>query len=321
MLFWIPNSFCTFMIMVGEELPSLPPLKDRHWFFIILIFEQLSCPEKQSCPESFHCVEIFFIFQDFEQLALALKNRVFPEIFRCIKYSFYIKDFWAACACLKNRVCPEFTVFNIYFLSFRILNNLRLPWKTEFALKFFTVLKYFLSFRIFEQLELALKTEFALNFSSRGGGRPFAPPPPTPLALFFTCNSCYSCFLTLKDSNAMKRIAQKHICPKIWEPKPKYFKKNIKFVCQIWHVIGRERGFALRFLEKCRVWHVQSTVLMEKYRNKENTALVLWNETIFPNCKSDLFWIWHVSFRFTYLFIFFQNVRGCYRGKTTSHVL
>jgi len=69
---------------------------------------------------------------------------------------------------LKNRVFPEFTVLNIYFLSFRIWNNLRLPCKTEFALKIFTVLKYFLSFRIFEQLELVLKTEFAQNFSSRG---------------------------------------------------------------------------------------------------------------------------------------------------------
>jgi len=28
---------------------------------------------------------------------------------------------------LKNRVCPEFTVLNMYFLSFRILNNLLLP--------------------------------------------------------------------------------------------------------------------------------------------------------------------------------------------------
>jgi len=27
---------------------------------------------------------------------------------------------------LKNRVCPEFTVLNIFF-SFRILNKLRLP--------------------------------------------------------------------------------------------------------------------------------------------------------------------------------------------------
>jgi len=56
-------------------------------------------------------------------------------------------------------MCPDFTVLNIYFLSFRILTNLRLPWKTELALKFFTVglLKYFLSFRIFQQLALALK--------------------------------------------------------------------------------------------------------------------------------------------------------------------
>jgi len=38
---------------------------------------------------------------------------------------------------LKKKVCLEFTVLNIYFLSFRILNNLRLPSKTEFALKFF----------------------------------------------------------------------------------------------------------------------------------------------------------------------------------------
>jgi len=55
---------------------------------------------------------------------------------------------------------------------FFIIQNFEQPalaLKTEFALKFFTVMKYFLSFRIFEQLELALKTEFALNFSSRGG--------------------------------------------------------------------------------------------------------------------------------------------------------
>jgi len=78
---------------------------------------------------------------------------------------------------LKNRVCPEFTLLNIYFLSFRILNreresllaqtlNLRLPRKTESALEFFTVFKYFLTFRIFEKLELALK------LSSWGGGGP-----------------------------------------------------------------------------------------------------------------------------------------------------
>ena len=122
--------------MVGEELPSLPPLTALHWFFVIQIFEQLSCPEKQSCPENFHCVEIFFIFQDFwatcaspekqsvpwihcieyiflitqnfEQLALALRNRVYPEIFHCIEIFFIFQDFWATWACPENRVCPEF---------------------------------------------------------------------------------------------------------------------------------------------------------------------------------------------------------------------
>ena len=48
------------------------------------------------------------------------------------------------------------------FLSFRILSNLRLPWKQD--LHWIHCIEYiFLSFRIFEQLALALKTGFALN--------------------------------------------------------------------------------------------------------------------------------------------------------------
>jgi len=77
----------------------------RHQFFIIQNFEQLALALKNSRPELFHYLEMCFIF---EQLALAL----------------------------KNRVCPEFAVFNIYFLSFKILNNLRLPWNTELSLNF-----------------------------------------------------------------------------------------------------------------------------------------------------------------------------------------
>jgi len=52
---------------------------------------------------------------------------------------------------------------NIYFLSFRIFEQLALALKNRVALKLFIVLKYFLSFKIFEQLTLALKTDFALN--------------------------------------------------------------------------------------------------------------------------------------------------------------
>ena len=48
------------------------------------------------------------------------------------------------------------TVLNI-FLPFRIFEQLALALKNRVSLKFFTLLKYFLSFRIFEQLALALK--------------------------------------------------------------------------------------------------------------------------------------------------------------------
>jgi len=59
---------------------------------------------------------------------------------------------------------------NIYFLSFRIFEQLALALKNRVALQFFTVLNmYCLSFRIFEQLALALKTEFALKFFKPGG--------------------------------------------------------------------------------------------------------------------------------------------------------
>jgi len=40
-------------------------------------------------------------------------------------------------------MCPEFTVLNMYFLSFRIFEQLALALKNRVALKFFTVLKYF----------------------------------------------------------------------------------------------------------------------------------------------------------------------------------
>jgi len=65
----------------------------------------------------------------------------------------------------------------MYFLSFRIFEQLALALKNRVALEFFTVLKYFLSFRIFEQLTHALKTEFALKFfKSVGAAAPSDPP-------------------------------------------------------------------------------------------------------------------------------------------------
>ena len=72
----------------------------------------------------------------------------------------------------------------MYFLLFRIFEQLAFALKNRVALEFFTVLKYFLSSRIFEQLALALKTEFALNIFKPGGQPPPPDPPPrTPMVI------------------------------------------------------------------------------------------------------------------------------------------
>ena len=66
---------------------------------------------------------------------------------------------------------------NVYFLLFKIFEQLALSLKNRVALEFFTVLKYILLFRIFEELAVALKTEFALKFVKPGGA---AAPPLSP---------------------------------------------------------------------------------------------------------------------------------------------
>jgi len=56
-------------------------------------------------------LKIFSPFSIFEQLTLALKNRVFPENFNCIDHVlnilFIIQEFWATCACAEKQSCPE----------------------------------------------------------------------------------------------------------------------------------------------------------------------------------------------------------------------
>jgi len=77
-----------------------------------------------------------------------------PQVnIHCIENLFTVHDFWATCACPeKNRVALKFfTVLNILF-TFRIFSNLRLPWKQSFPWNFSLYWIYFLPFRIFEQL-------------------------------------------------------------------------------------------------------------------------------------------------------------------------
>jgi len=52
---------------------------------------------------------------------------------------------------------------NIYFLSFKIFEQLALALKNTSCPDMFHCIEIFLSFRIFVQLAFALKIEFALN--------------------------------------------------------------------------------------------------------------------------------------------------------------
>jgi len=64
----------------------------------------------------------------FEQLTLALKNRVCPENFHCIEYTFTFRIFEQIVLALKNRVALKFFTVVKYFLYHAgILSNLRLP--------------------------------------------------------------------------------------------------------------------------------------------------------------------------------------------------
>jgi len=135
LLFWIPNSFCTFHdcsrggapFLASPDCPSLifyhsdfwttflPRKTELPWnfslcwniFYLSGLLINCACREKQSKPW-IHCIEyIFLISQNFDQLALALKKRVCPEIFHCIQIFFIFQDFWGTCARPENRVCHE----------------------------------------------------------------------------------------------------------------------------------------------------------------------------------------------------------------------
>jgi len=80
----------------------------RIYFLHSGFLSNLRLPWKTECVLKFFIVlNILFTFRIFEQLALALKNRVCPEIFHCMETFFYHSGFWATCACPENRISPE----------------------------------------------------------------------------------------------------------------------------------------------------------------------------------------------------------------------
>jgi len=166
LLFWIPDSFCTYhdyarggtpfsldgpslifyhsdfwtTFLLWKNRVALKLFTAFKYFLSFRTFEQLvACPEKQSVP-CIHCIGyiyIFLIIQYFEQLAHALKSRVCPEILHCIEI----------------------------FLSFRIFEELALALKTEFVMTFFAAFNIRFTFRMFEQLLLAVKNRVCPEFT------------------------------------------------------------------------------------------------------------------------------------------------------------
>ena len=194
LLFWIPDSFCTFHGYSRGGTPFLaspdgPSLMFYHsdfrttfflWKTVVLklftvlkyflsfrTFEQfVAWPEKQSVPW-IHCNEyiyIFLIIKNFEQLAHALKNIVCPEILHCIEIFLSFRIFEELVLALKTEfvIVWSFSLYWIYFLHSGCFSNLCLPLKTECALNS-PYWMYFLSFRILNNLRLTWKTELALK--------------------------------------------------------------------------------------------------------------------------------------------------------------
>ena len=108
LLFWIPNSFWTYHDYGRRGTPFL------------------ASPDGLSLI--FYHSEFWTTFLPWQTVAL--------KLFTALKYVLSFRISEQLLLALKNRVCPEFAVLNMQFLSFRILNNLLLPWKTELPWNF-----------------------------------------------------------------------------------------------------------------------------------------------------------------------------------------
>jgi len=195
LLIWTPISFCTFHDY-GRRTPFLASPDGRHWFFIIQISEQHSCPEKQSCHETFHCVEIFFIFQNFWATCTCPEKQSVPWI-HCIEYTYIFNhsEFWTTCACPEKQSLPWNCSlhWNMFHLS-GFLRNLRLPWKQSLSWTFSLYLIHFSHSGCLSNFCLPWKTECDLN------------------SQLWTCIFYHSEFWTIWT------CPEKRVCPEFFKP-------------------------------------------------------------------------------------------------------
>ena len=81
-------------------------------FFIIQEFwVTCACPEKQSCPDIFHCIEYTLYMQNFWATCACPEKQSCPEIFHCMEYTFTFTIFEQLVLALKNRVALMFSLY------------------------------------------------------------------------------------------------------------------------------------------------------------------------------------------------------------------
>ena len=124
-----------------------------------------------------HCIEIFSRsgFASNLRLRLPWNTKISLKIVTVLNKFFTFRIFEELALALQNRVCPEFTVLNIYFYHSEFLSNLRLPWKTA-TLKIFTVLKNIFIIQDFWATCACPENRVCPEILQDGGLPPYPPP-------------------------------------------------------------------------------------------------------------------------------------------------
>ena len=240
--FYIQNFWAACACPEKQSCPDIFHCIEQVFFIIQKFWVACACPEKQRVPCNFSLYGIYFLhsgvlsnmhalalifftvlnmlflsFRIFEQLALALKNRVAQKVFAVWNILFTFRIFEQLALALKNRGCPEFTILNVFFLLFRIfeqltlalknrkcpeifrcieyifyysefLSNLRLPWKTELPWNFSLYWNTFYDSGFLRNLRLPWKQSLPWKFLSPGGA---AAPHRLPASYAYAGKGCY----------------------------------------------------------------------------------------------------------------------------------
>jgi len=139
-IFYHSRILCNFALALKNRVCTEILHYIEYTFYIQDFWVTFACPQKQTvpCSNSLYWIYIFYHSGFLSNLRLPWKQSC-PEIFHCIECTFYIHDFWATCACREKESVPwiHCVECSIYLLSFRILEQLALALKIQFALKFF----------------------------------------------------------------------------------------------------------------------------------------------------------------------------------------